>query len=207
LFADNGKLTKFVSNELKPFVDEEHGWEARAWEGEDGIVLSRAARNGLNQAKTLRLSLFRGTEPGMKLEVSLKSVTRPEGTPDVDKLYMHVGAKELVWKLEEKPPTFLFDWPGDGGAGIRLAQEGGKVLGIFGSSDDRPVDELSFDGGWGFFRLVSSSTVASGLGRAEVRCKWTLKSGIILTASIKTDKGFNNPLGQGLAVAMPDKLN
>ena len=207
LFADNGRLAKFVTEELKPFVDEDNGWNPRSWDGGAGIVLSPAARNALKQAKTLRLSLFRGTEPGMKVELSLKPIIRPEGSPDIDKVYVRVGTKELCWKLEEKPPTFLFDWPGDGGAGFRLVQEGGKVLGIFGSSDDSPVDEKSFDGGWGFFRLVSSSAISPGLGRAEVRCKWTFKQGIVVTGSIKTDKGFNNPLGRILAVALPDKLN
>ena len=33
LFADNGKLDKFVSTELKPFVDEENGWDPRKWDG------------------------------------------------------------------------------------------------------------------------------------------------------------------------------
>lgn len=207
LFADNGKLAKFVSTELKPFVDEDNGWNPRSWDGGDGIVLSPAARNALNQAKTLRLSLFRGADPGLKAELSFKSIVRPEGSPDVDKLYVRVGAKELCWNLEEKPPTFTFDWPGDGGAGFKLAEKGGKVLGLFGSSDDKPVDEKSFDGGWGFFRLVTSSAVSPGLGRAEVRCKWTFKQGIVVTGSIKTDKGFNNPLGRSLAVVLPDRLN
>ncbi len=207
LFADNGKLAKFVDTELKPFVDEDNGWDPKSWDGGDGIVLSPAARNGLNQARALRLSLFRGTEPGMKVELSLKPIVRPDGSPDIDKVYVHVGAKELCWNLEEKPPTFTFDWPGDGGAGFRLAQAGGKVLGLFGSSDDKPIDEKSFDGGWALFRLVSSSAISPGLGRAEVRCKWSFKQGIVVTGSIKTDKGFNNPFGRRLAVALPDKLN
>ena len=108
LFADNGKLEKFVSTELKPFVDEENGWDPRKWDGGDGIVLSAAARNALNQARTLRLSLFRGADPGMKVELSLKPIVRPEGSPEVDKVYVHVGSKEFCWKLEEKPPTFMF---------------------------------------------------------------------------------------------------
>jgi type VI secretion system protein ImpL len=207
LFADNGKLDKFVSTELKPFVDEENGWDPKKWDGGEGIVLSPAARNALNQAKVLKLSLFRGADAGMKVELSLKSVVRPDGSPETDKVYVHVGSKEFCWKLEDKPPTFIFDWPGDGGAGFRLAEQGGKVLGLFGSADDKQVDEKSFDGGWGLFRLVSTSTITPGLGRSEVRCKWTFKQGIAVTGSIKTDKGFNNPLGRSLAVVLPDKLN
>ena len=95
----------------------------------EGIVLSAAARNALNQAKALRLSLFRGADPGLKVELSLKPIVHPDGSQEVDKVYVHVGSKEFCWKLEEKPPTFVFDWPGDGGAGFRLAEQGGKCLG------------------------------------------------------------------------------
>ncbi len=208
IFADNGKLAKFVETDLKAFVDEDHGWDAKTWEGGDGITLSSAARNALTQAKTLRASLFHGPDPGMKVDLKLEPLVRPDGATQVDILSVKIGGKEQRWSLnDEKPPEFVFDWPGDGGCSIRLVKVGGKVLGLFGSSDEKTFDEKSYDGGWALFRLVSSSAKSSGSGRAEVHCVWTFKEGIVASGIVKTDKGFNNPLARNLSIDLPEKLN
>jgi len=208
VFADNGKLWKFVDNELRPFVDETQGWDPKPWEGVEGIALSPAAKNGLTQASVFKASLFRGADPGMKVDVKLGTPVEPDGATKVDKVCMRIGAKDQCWVLEdEKPPAFVFDWPGDGGASIRLVEARGKVLGIFGSSEDKVFDEKSFDGGWGLFRLVAAAAKSPGAGRAEVRCKWTFREGIVVPCVIKTDKGFNNPLARNIGIGLPEKLN
>lgn len=206
VFADNGKLWKFVDNELRAFVDEDQGWDQKPWEGGEGLALSPAARTGLAQAKALNLSLFKGTDAKMKVDVKLESLVKPDGAPDVDKIYLSIGGKEQCWDLEDnKRATFSFDWPGDAGAKIRLVRVGSKFL-VFGSKED-VVDEKSFDGGWGLFRLAAASNKVGGTNRAEVHCRWTFKNGIAVLCVLKTDKGFNNPLSKSLRVDLPQKLN
>ena len=206
VFADNGRLWKFVDNELRSFVDEDQGWDQKPWEGGEGITLSAAAKNALNQAKALKLSLFRGADPGMKVDVRLEPIIRPDGAPDVDKIYLSIGGKEQSWNLEDgKYPSYSFDWPGEGGARLRLVRIGSKFL-VFGSKEDA-VDDKSFDGGWSLFRLVGAANKVGGGNRAEVHCRWTFKNGIVVPCVIKTDKGFNNPLGRNLKVDLPDRLN
>ena len=125
-----------------------------------------------------------------------------------DKLYVKIGGKEQAWKLEEeKPPEFVFDWPGDGGASIRLVRQQGKVLGIFGSSDEDVYDEKSFDGSWGLFRLIGASAKSGTSGRAEVKCLWTFKDGVVVSGVLRTDKGFSNPLARNISVDVPERLN
>jgi type VI secretion system protein ImpL len=205
IFSDNGKLWLFVDKELKPFEDEQ--WEPVKWEGV-GLELSPAAKGALQQAKLVRTSLFRGADAGMKVEVRLDPPHRPEDARSVDKVCLVIGGQGKCLVVEDgKPASFAYDWPGDGGAALKLVREHGKTLGLFGSSSDETVEEKNFDGGWGLFKLVASATRVPSSSRADYRCRWTFSDGTAVTGVIRTDKGFNNPFAKSLSLSLPDRLN
>ena len=207
IFSDNGALWSFVDKNLRPFVDEANQWDAIRWEGE-GLELAPATKTALLQARLVRGSLFRGSDAGMKVDVRMDLPYRPESGKSFDKICMVIGGQMKCMELEDKKPaTLSFDWPGEGGASLRLVQEHGKTLGLFGSSSDEVVEEKSFDGGWGLFRLVATAAKVPSSSRADYRCKWTFKDGTAVTCTMRTDKGFNNPLARSFSLNLPDKLN
>jgi type VI secretion system protein ImpL len=207
VFSGTGKLWTFVDKELKPFVEEADQWEPKKWEGE-GLELSSAAKMALLQARLVSGSLFRGSDAGMKVDVRIELPIRSDESQSFDKVCFSVGGLMKCLIVDDgKPASFSFDWPGEGGASVKLVRESGKTLGLFGSSSDEVVEEKGFDGGWALFRLVGSAARMPSSSRSDYRCKWTFRDGTAVTCVIRSDKGFNNPFSRSFSLSLPDKLN
>lgn len=159
---DSGTLWGFVHSDLDAFVEQDDGqWEARQWLGV-GLSFSPAFLRSLKEASNISNALFsRGSD-----HASVTYYVYPIPSSGLSETLLESNGEKYRYRNEPQEWR-QFKWPGDGDS------LGARVEGI--SMDGAQEADISADGVWGLFRLVSEADL-SRIGGNEYIAEWRLRS-------------------------------
>ncbi len=157
-----GVIWKFIEEELKPFVNTE-SWSPNPWQGR-GVVLSQAMIENLGKAATIKQGLF----PQGSLASRFYLV--PDGEPyvevsgprpNINNIIITIDGREFSYQMGYLRPQ-AFSWPG---------QDGPPAAALVLTTRQGEWDRQSFDGGWGWFKLLEKAKVVE-INSLEYRLLW-----------------------------------
>lgn len=157
-----GVLWKFLEEELKPFVKTDP-WSPILWENQ-GIVLSPATVENLGKAVTIKKGLFPDGNLGILFHLVPDGVpyTRVSGTdPKINTISISVDGQIDTYQMGGLRWQ-QFSWPGKEGPPA-------AALGVLTGQGE--LDRQSFDGEWGWFKLLERAKVEEITSR-EYRLLW-----------------------------------
>lgn len=159
---DSGTLWGFVHSDLNAFVEQDDGqWEARQWLGV-GFSFSPEFLASLKEADNISNALFsRGSD-----HASVTYYVYPIPSSGLSETLLESNGASYRYRNEPQEWR-QFKWPGDGNS------LGARVEGI--SMSGAQQADLSADGVWGLFRLVSEANL-SRIGGNEYIAEWKMKS-------------------------------
>ncbi|MBI5199445.1 MAG: hypothetical protein HZA09_05455, partial [Nitrospirae bacterium] len=183
----DGIFWRFYERELRPFlIPIGNTWRTKTWLGK-GISFSPSFLNSLNHVDSITKSLFlRGSsDPKVSFELY------PYPTPGLNQIFFVIDGQNYSYKMG--PQVWkTFSWPGTTGT------IGSKIE--ISDEQSRFRDDLSFEGTWGFFRLMDAGRVTK-INSTEFRLEWNFNRGGIQPYNVRFDlkaHSYNNPFSQGL---------
>jgi type VI secretion system protein ImpL len=144
LFAPNGRIDQFFTNNLLPFVDiGNKPWRWRRTAANADLGISDGVLAQFERAADIRDSFFLGAQP--KVNFELKPV---ELDPNATSVLLEIEGQQLEYAHGPIQPQGM-GWPGAGGR-VRVA---------FQPAQSGVDNSVSREGPWAFFRLLDAAHI------------------------------------------------